>query len=154
MVYQGRWLENCRVIKKYLWATILSWFAFSRLHKLRGFASSLTTTNSSIFWLYLRFREIERSNLDRHSYEIQIKELTQRIEDEEATKTENGKLVEFIKKQQVPVFLSRLKLNICRVSAVIPLFLPMDSSKVTRGVWNSQISWQTRICNSKDMWRN
>ena len=59
------------------------------------------TINSSIFWGYFRFREIERSNLDRHSYEIQIKELTQRIEDEEATKTENGKLVEFIKKQQV-----------------------------------------------------
>ena len=154
MVYQGRWLENCRVIKKYLWATISSWFAFSRLHKLRGFASSLTTTNSSIFWLYLRFREIERSNLDRHSYEIQIKELTQSIEDEEATRTENGKLVEFIKKQQVSILLSRLKLNIYRVSVGIPLHLPMDSNKDMRKVWSLPIRWPTRTYSSKDMWRN
>ena len=47
-----------------------------------------------------RLREIERNNLDRHSYEIQIKELTQRLADEESYRGENVKLVEFIKRQQ------------------------------------------------------
>jgi hypothetical protein len=29
-----------------------------------------------------RFREVERRELDRHSYEVQIKELTMRISDD------------------------------------------------------------------------
>lgn len=48
----------------------------------------------------LRFREIERSSLDRHSYEVQIKELTQRLAEEETARTDHAKLVEFVKKQQ------------------------------------------------------
>ena len=48
-----------------------------------------------------RYREIERRELDRHSYEVQIKELTQQLEDETSFKTENGKLRDFIKKQTV-----------------------------------------------------
>lgn len=39
-----------------------------------------------------RFREVERRELDRHSYEVQIKELTMRISDEGNFKAENLKL--------------------------------------------------------------
>ena len=49
--------------------------------------------------LWLRYHEAERRDLDRHSYEIQIKELTQRIAEEASYKTENINLREFLKKQ-------------------------------------------------------
>lgn len=39
-----------------------------------------------------RFQEVERRELDRHSYEVQIKELTMRISDEGNFKAENLKL--------------------------------------------------------------
>lgn len=58
-----------------------------------------------------RFREIERNNLDRHSYEIQIKELTEEINIYESLRTENGKLKEFIKKQGVWCWLSQMEIE-------------------------------------------
>lgn len=42
---------------------------------------------------------MERRELDRHSYEVQIKELTMRISDEGNFKAENLKLREFLRKQ-------------------------------------------------------
>ena len=39
--------------------------------------------------------------MDRHSYEVQIKELTQQISDENSYKAENAKLKDFVKKQTV-----------------------------------------------------
>lgn len=44
--------------------------------------------------------------LDRHSYEIQIKELSQKIEEMDSLKSENSKLKEFIKKQGVLLYLT------------------------------------------------
>ena len=44
--------------------------------------------------------------LDRHSYEIQIKELSQKIEEMDSLKSENSKLKEFIKKQGVLWYLT------------------------------------------------
>jgi hypothetical protein len=48
-----------------------------------------------------RFREHERKDLDRHSYEIQIKELSQKVLEESSFRIENGKLKEFLKSQTV-----------------------------------------------------
>lgn len=42
---------------------------------------------------------MEVRELDRHSYEIQIKELAQQVSDAGNFKTENSKLKEFIKRQ-------------------------------------------------------
>jgi hypothetical protein len=42
---------------------------------------------------------VERSYLDRHSYEVQIKELAQQISESEGLKNENQKLKDFIRKQ-------------------------------------------------------
>lgn len=58
-----------------------------------------------------RFREIERNNLDRHSYEIQIKELTEEINIYESLRTENGKLKDFIKKQSVWCWLPQTEIE-------------------------------------------
>jgi len=49
--------------------------------------------------LTFRLKEIERRDLDRHSYEIQIKELTERAFDGERLKKESDKMREFIQKQ-------------------------------------------------------
>lgn len=46
---------------------------------------------------------MERKELDRHSYEVQIKELTQQISDDNFYKNENVKLKEFVKKQQAEI---------------------------------------------------
>lgn len=48
-------------------------------------------------------REVERRELDRHSYEVQIKELTLRISEEGSFKAENIKLREFLRKQSVTI---------------------------------------------------
>lgn len=50
----------------------------------------------------LRLREIEKSDLDRHSYEIQIKELAARAQGEEQLRIENTKLKQFIDRLNVP----------------------------------------------------
>ena len=63
---------------------------------------------------YLRFREIERNNLDRHSYEVQIKELTEKVSGEETLRTENSKLKDFSKRLQVPTPPFRERSNSCR----------------------------------------
>ena len=49
----------------------------------------------------LRYREVERRELDRHSYEVQIKELTQQLTEKTVHETENLKLRDFLKKQTV-----------------------------------------------------
>ena len=46
-------------------------------------------------------KEIERKDLDRHSYEIQIKELTERAFDGDKFRKENDKLKEFIQRQTI-----------------------------------------------------
>lgn len=46
-------------------------------------------------------KEIEKKDLDRHSYEVQIKELTERAFDGDRFKKESDKLKEFIQKQTV-----------------------------------------------------
>ena len=51
---------------------------------------------------------MERRELDRHSYEVQIKELTLRIADESNFRAENLKLREFLRKQSVLLIPSRL----------------------------------------------
>lgn len=48
-----------------------------------------------------RFRESERVELDRHSYEVQICELTDRLAEEHNFRTEIEKLREFIRRQSV-----------------------------------------------------
>ena len=53
---------------------------------------------------WFRYREIERRELDRHSYEIQIKELTQQLNEKTIHETENLKLRDFLKKQTVSYF--------------------------------------------------
>lgn len=50
-----------------------------------------------------RFRENERVQLDRHSYEVQIKELTEKLSEEHLSRTEIEKLREFIRRQSVPL---------------------------------------------------
>ncbi len=40
-------------------------------------------------------------SLDRHSYEIQIKELTEKLLSDESCRGENEKLKEFIRRQSV-----------------------------------------------------
>lgn len=49
----------------------------------------------------LKYKEVEKKELDRHSYEVQIKELAMQLSEGEAFKTENNKLKDFIKKQNV-----------------------------------------------------
>lgn len=44
---------------------------------------------------------MERRELDRHSYEVQIKELTQQLTEKGAHESENLKLRDFLKKQTV-----------------------------------------------------
>jgi hypothetical protein len=44
--------------------------------------------------------------LDRHSFEIQIKELTQKCTEEASNKEENLKLKDFVKRQNVSYLLS------------------------------------------------
>lgn len=48
-----------------------------------------------------RYIELERRELDRHSYEIQIKELTERLAGEENLRIENHKLQEHIRRLNV-----------------------------------------------------
>lgn len=57
------------------------------------------STSSSNAALLCRYKEVERSHLDRHSYEVQIKELAQQISESEGPKNENQKLKDFIRKQ-------------------------------------------------------
>lgn len=47
----------------------------------------------------LKYKEIEKIHLDRHSYEVQIKELAQRLQEGDGFKLENQKLKDFIRKQ-------------------------------------------------------
>ena len=49
----------------------------------------------------MKYKEIERRELDRHSYEIQIKELAQQLSESEGLRIEIGKLKEFIRKQSL-----------------------------------------------------
>jgi len=44
---------------------------------------------------------VEKKELDRHSFEIQIKELAQRANQNDALEADNLKLKDFIKKQGV-----------------------------------------------------
>ena len=46
-------------------------------------------------------RESERIGLDRHSYEVQIKELSEKASQEDALRSEVDKLKEFIRRQSV-----------------------------------------------------
>jgi len=48
-----------------------------------------------------RYKEIERRELDRHSYEIQIKELAQQLSETEGIRNENVRLKDFIRKQNI-----------------------------------------------------
>lgn len=47
----------------------------------------------------LKYKEVERKELDRHSYEVQIKELAQQVLEADGSKSENQKLKDFIRKQ-------------------------------------------------------
>ena len=47
----------------------------------------------------LKYKENERSVLDRHSYEVQIKELTHKISDSDGQRSEVEKLKDFIRRQ-------------------------------------------------------
>ena len=49
----------------------------------------------------LKYRENERKDLDRHSFEVQIKELTQKISDSDGQKSEVEKLKDFIRRQSM-----------------------------------------------------
>lgn len=51
--------------------------------------------------VWSRYKEIEKKDLDRHSFEIQIKELAMRVDQNDSLQTDNQKLKEFIKKQSV-----------------------------------------------------
>ena len=44
---------------------------------------------------------MEKKDLDRHSFEVQIKELAMRADQNEALQADNQKLKDFIKKQTV-----------------------------------------------------
>lgn len=46
-----------------------------------------------------RYKEIERRELDRHSYEIQIKELAERLSETDGIRNENVRLKDFIRRQ-------------------------------------------------------
>lgn len=54
-----------------------------------------------VAYMWRRFRENERVQLDRHSYEVQIKELTEKLSEEHLSRTEIDKLKEFIRRQSV-----------------------------------------------------
>lgn len=56
---------------------------------------------TQVFSYPCRFKEIEKRDLDRHSYEIQIKELTERAFDGDRYKKDSDKLREFIQKQTI-----------------------------------------------------
>ena len=49
----------------------------------------------------MRFRESERVELDRHSYEVQIRELTEKLAEEQNYRAEIERLREFIRRQSV-----------------------------------------------------
>lgn len=82
-----------------------------------------------------RFREIERSNLDRHSYEVQIKELTQKLAEEESCRTENAKLKEFIKRQGVAHAPRRPKSKPSRRAPATRASSTKTTSPSTRSPW-------------------
>jgi hypothetical protein len=46
----------------------------------------------------LRYRELERRELDRHSYEVLIKELSEKANEAPKLRTDNDKLREYIKR--------------------------------------------------------
>jgi hypothetical protein len=50
-----------------------------------------------------KYREIERRELDRHSYEVQIKEILEKNYQSSNLKSENEKLKDFIRRQQLEV---------------------------------------------------
>ena len=83
----------------------------------------------------VRFREIERNNLDRHSYEIQIKELTERATGEDSLRNENSKLKEFSKRLQVEMGGCRVRSSFCKAvqgRAVIRMRL---TRPITKRLW-------------------
>lgn len=53
------------------------------------------------FEYQFRYREVQKKELDRHSYEVQIKELASQLGDGESSKVENAKLKEFIQRLTV-----------------------------------------------------
>lgn len=59
-------------------------------------------------------REVDRTALDRHSYEVQIKELTLEILSYEGLKGEGDKMRDFIRKQSVSHVKYRQKFRVCR----------------------------------------
>lgn len=58
-----------------------------------------------------RFKDLQRVDLDRHSYEIQIKQLTHKIAELDLLKKENEKLKDFLSKQGVQRFLLQNQLE-------------------------------------------
>lgn len=49
----------------------------------------------------IKYKEVERQQLDRHSYEVQIKELAERCAESEGLRLEVGKLREYIRRLKV-----------------------------------------------------
>ena len=49
----------------------------------------------------LKYRELERQELDRHSFEVQIKELSEMCADSDSLRTEVSKLREYIRRLKV-----------------------------------------------------
>ena len=62
-------------------------------------AAEIERLTKSLEEYRVRFAEVEEKELDRHSYEVQIKELAQQLAESGTFKFENVKLKEFIKKQ-------------------------------------------------------
>ena len=51
----------------------------------------------------LKYKELEKVELDRHSYEVQIKELTELCQSLESFKIDNNRLKEFVAKQTAEI---------------------------------------------------
>ena len=51
----------------------------------------------------LKYKELEKVELDRHSYEVQIKELTELCQGLEPLKIDNSRLKEFVVKQTAEI---------------------------------------------------
>ena len=98
-----RWLPSFQETEKRSWVHIYNWCACSKLQKYSVYASIWKSTSSGNKILNIRYREVERIQLDRHSYEIQIKELTMQIDEEGSFRNENSKLRDFIKKLTVSI---------------------------------------------------
>jgi hypothetical protein len=59
------------------------------------------STNSSNYFVDSRYKEVQKRDLDRHSYEVQIKELTEKAADGDRTRKEIERLKDFIQRQSV-----------------------------------------------------